>query len=211
MASRVADMKRFAFDGGSWSGGSSANRDFIYDASGQIVASDSISRDDGISGAEGRDAYLDALAFDPAIPEQPLISYTGEAGFPIDGLSFEASGFSDPQGPGTFAAMEWRIAEITPLGGGTVNFFDAGQDWKYLDDGSDQGSAWQAIGFDDSAWPVGPAPLGYGGIRETPEFGAELDPGADRSPRRILPITSVGQIEVPGRRLRELHLQTACR
>ncbi|HKQ36862.1 MAG TPA: Ig-like domain-containing protein, partial [Verrucomicrobiae bacterium] len=33
--------------------------------------------------------------------------------------------------------------------------------WKYLDDGSDQGTGWSAPGFDDSTWLSGPAPLGY--------------------------------------------------
>ena len=33
--------------------------------------------------------------------------------------------------------------------------------WKYLDDGSDQGTAWFASDFNDSAWASGPAPLGY--------------------------------------------------
>ena len=34
--------------------------------------------------------------------------------------------------------------------------------WKYLDDGSDPGTAWRARDFDDSAWASGPAELGYG-------------------------------------------------
>lgn len=34
--------------------------------------------------------------------------------------------------------------------------------WKYLDDGSDQGTGWQASAFDDGAWPSGPAELGFG-------------------------------------------------
>jgi outer membrane protein assembly factor BamB len=34
--------------------------------------------------------------------------------------------------------------------------------WKYLADGSDQGTAWRETNFDDSAWPGGPAPLGFG-------------------------------------------------
>src|SRR5439155_1190609 len=38
-----------------------------------------------------------------------------------------------------------------------------GSVWKYLDDGSDQGSAWQTLPFDDVSWASGPAPLGYGG------------------------------------------------
>lgn len=34
--------------------------------------------------------------------------------------------------------------------------------WKYLDNGSNQGTAWRAIGFNDSTWASGPAQLGYG-------------------------------------------------
>lgn len=34
--------------------------------------------------------------------------------------------------------------------------------WRYLHDNSNQGSAWRAPGFDDSAWPSGSAKLGYG-------------------------------------------------
>ena len=38
----------------------------------------------------------------------------------------------------------------------------AGSDWGYLDDGSDQGTAWREPDFDDSGWKHGPAQLGYG-------------------------------------------------
>jgi hypothetical protein len=34
--------------------------------------------------------------------------------------------------------------------------------WRYLDDGSDQGTFWSAPEFDDSEWPSGQAELGYG-------------------------------------------------
>ncbi len=39
-----------------------------------------------------------------------------------------------------------------------------GATWKYLDDGSDQGTAWiqPAPTFDDASWASGPAQLGYG-------------------------------------------------
>jgi hypothetical protein len=33
--------------------------------------------------------------------------------------------------------------------------------WKYLDDGSDQGTEWRATAFNDSAWSSGAAELGY--------------------------------------------------
>ncbi|MGE9293065.1 MAG: LamG-like jellyroll fold domain-containing protein [Puniceicoccales bacterium] len=42
----------------------------------------------------------------------------------------------------------------------------AGSTWSYLDDGSDQGTAWTAIDFDDATWSTGVAQLGYGGNGE---------------------------------------------
>jgi hypothetical protein len=38
---------------------------------------------------------------------------------------------------------------------------DFGADWRYLDDGSDQGTAWRQPDFNDTAWKHGPAQLGY--------------------------------------------------
>ncbi|MGB2822104.1 MAG: chitobiase/beta-hexosaminidase C-terminal domain-containing protein, partial [Phycisphaerae bacterium] len=46
--------------------------------------------------------------------------------------------------------------------GGTVTLIGRGSVWSYLDDGSDQDTAWRAPSFDDSAWASGPAQLGYG-------------------------------------------------
>jgi hypothetical protein len=37
-----------------------------------------------------------------------------------------------------------------------------GSVWKYLDNGSDQGTAWRSRAFNDQSWNSGPAPLGYG-------------------------------------------------
>ena len=44
----------------------------------------------------------------------------------------------------------------------TLTIVPTGATWKYLDNGSDQGVAWRASTFDDSAWKAGPAELGYG-------------------------------------------------
>ncbi|MCA9197739.1 MAG: tandem-95 repeat protein [Planctomycetales bacterium] len=87
----VVDMLNFAFEGGNWPGGS--------------------------VGRGGRADDLDALqgtrGEGDQIPETPTISYLGEANFPVNALRFGVSAFADPQGNDTFAAMEWRIAEIT--------------------------------------------------------------------------------------------------
>ena len=37
-----------------------------------------------------------------------------------------------------------------------------GATWKYLANGTDQGTAWRATSFNDTTWPSGPAQLGYG-------------------------------------------------
>ena len=45
--------------------------------------------------------------------------------------------------------------------------FPRGSAWKYLDDGSNQGTNWIASNFDDSFWSVGNAEFGYGDGDET--------------------------------------------
>jgi hypothetical protein len=40
--------------------------------------------------------------------------------------------------------------------------FGFGSSWKYLDNGSNQGTAWRGAGFDDAPWKTGNAELGYG-------------------------------------------------
>ncbi|MEH7391623.1 metallophosphoesterase family protein [Bacillus sp. JJ1503] len=49
--------------------------------------------------------------------------------------------------------------------------FEKWSNWKYLDDGSDQGTAWRAPDFDDSSWMSGVAPLGYSASENRPMFG----------------------------------------
>jgi hypothetical protein len=51
-----------------------------------------------------------------------------------------------------------------------------GSVWKYLDDGSDQGTAWRGTNFDDSAWASGPAQLGYGDGDEATIVSFGTDP-----------------------------------
>jgi len=57
-------------------------------------------------------------------------------------------------------------------------------DWKYLDDGSDQGTAWRESGFVDTAWAIGTAELGYGDGIEGAE-GTEVGFGGNASEKYI--------------------------
>ena len=44
----------------------------------------------------------------------------------------------------------------------TTTLVAAGSVWRFLDNGTNQGTAWRAIDFVDTAWKTGAAPLGYG-------------------------------------------------
>jgi hypothetical protein len=47
----------------------------------------------------------------------------------------------------------------------------AGATWRYLDNGSNQGSAWRELEFSDASWSAGQAELGYGEGDETTLIG----------------------------------------
>ena len=49
--------------------------------------------------------------------------------------------------------------------------------WRYLDNGTDQGTAWTATNFDDATWKFGRAELGYGDGDETTlvSFGTDVN------------------------------------
>ena len=156
IASLVRDMKRFAFSGGSWPGGSVGN-------GGRAAHLDTLQRSYGEGGK---------------VPRKPTITFIGDEGFKSNGLVFKSSGFSDPQGASTFESIQWRLAEITPVNNDGVQLlpiFGLGAEWKFLDDGSDQGDAWRSADYDDSSWSVGFAPLGYADnqVVTTIDFGGE--------------------------------------
>lgn len=61
---------------------------------------------------------------------------------------------------------------LLPAAGGAGVLVPRESTWSYLDDGSDQGAAWREPGFDDTAWPSGPAQLGYGDDDEATVVGS---------------------------------------
>ena len=54
-----------------------------------------------------------------------------------------------------------RTVNVIRLGD-TYSLIPSGSIWNYLDNGTDQGTAWKEANFNDSAWTSGPAQLGYG-------------------------------------------------
>jgi len=57
-----------------------------------------------------------------------------------------------------------------------VSIISYGSSWKYLDDGSDQGTAWFGTSFNDAAWLSGNGQLGYGDGDESTILNAGCTP-----------------------------------
>jgi hypothetical protein len=74
-------------------------------------------------------------------------------------------------GTATSAPVELEV--VSPVVGTLIA---ANSIWKYLDNGSDQGTAWRALAFNDSSWPSGAAELGYGDGDETTVVGFGPNP-----------------------------------
>ncbi len=58
-------------------------------------------------------------------------------------------------------------SNITVIANDDALFFEQGATWKFLDNGSDQGTNWQELDFDDSQWSVGEGHMGFGEGDET--------------------------------------------
>lgn len=81
-------------------------------------------------------------------------------------------------------------------GDGRATLVPPGSVWHYWDRGVDQGTNWRTAGFDDSAWRIGAAQLGYGeGDEVTAVYGG---PSASRFPttyfRRNFTVTNLASL-----------------
>ena len=65
----------------------------------------------------------------------------------------------DPSGNRSASLAPIRVAASAPVLETPIAF---GSTWRYQGNGSDQGTAWRASGFNDSSWPTGPAQFGWG-------------------------------------------------
>lgn len=82
-------------------------------------------------------ALLAGQGNDSGIPNQPTLVYDGGTGYPRDELDFLSSSFADPNGNHTFAAMQWRLAEIH---NSSVANYDPTEPYRYeIEDTWDSG------------------------------------------------------------------------
>jgi len=82
----------------------------------------------------------------------------------IDGLNADdllRVSLNEPSGCEITSGANVLIAPGGSAGGTNVSLVAMGADWKFLDRGIDQGTAWRAPAFNDSGWSNGCAQLGY--------------------------------------------------
>ncbi|MGJ8643184.1 MAG: lamin tail domain-containing protein [Luteolibacter sp.] len=86
----------------------------------------------------------------------------------------------DPRLPGGAVNTAATVLSFDGVGGTSTPIVQSGATWSYLDDGSDQGTAWFGTGFNASSWNSGPSQLGYGDNDEATEVGfIDTDPGTN--------------------------------
>ena len=62
----------------------------------------------------------------------------------------------------TSSDVSFDLSLVGTVDGQSQTLVGKSSTWRYLDDGSDQGTGWRAASFNDSAWPTGEAQFGYG-------------------------------------------------
>jgi len=88
------------------------------------------------------------------------------------------SSFQRPAAALVGLLLVYLLSSGVAVAAATTNLLvPAGALWSYLDDGTDQGTAWRAPGFDDSSWPWGFAEMGYGDFDEETTLGYGSSPG----------------------------------
>ena len=133
----------------------------------------------------GTTATTVALAWTPGTDNNAVAGYRVlrngvEVGYPTT-TTFTDTGLA-PDTDVTYAVQTIDAAGNLSTPSGTVAAHTvllpvaAGAVWKYLDNGSNQGTAWRSPGFDDSTWASGRAELGYGDGDEATIVGSGPDP-----------------------------------
>ena len=98
------------------------------------------------------------------------------------GVAYYTLDGSDPRDPDDGNANDVASGAHQYFGSTTTDtFIPTGDIWKYLDNGSNQGTGWRVLGFNDSGWASGPAELGYGDSGQNRPEATVVSYGPDSS------------------------------
>ncbi|MEX0323969.1 MAG: fibronectin type III domain-containing protein [Puniceicoccaceae bacterium] len=111
-------------------------------------ATGDVSYDQATSAASSDNSVDDSISINPS----PLVTGINTIAVEVHNQSTSSSDIS----------FDLQMSVTIDTGG-----LSWGAIWSYLDDGSNQGTAWRSTGFDDSGWPSGAGQLGYGDSDES--------------------------------------------
>lgn len=98
------------------------------------------------------------------LSEDPNAPYTGTWMTATPGYRFLSAVATDSSGTrGTSAVSRVFVQAVSNV---NLTLVASNSAWRYLDNGTDQGTAWRALNFADGAWGSGPAELGFGDAAE---------------------------------------------
>ena len=108
-------------------------------------------------GVDHYDVFLDGTLAGPTVATSTTISNLSPGTtYSVEVEAVDAAGNRSGRSP----ALSVSTTAASPTG--PVELVAQGASWRYLDDDSDQGTAWRQPTFVDSAWSQGPAQLGFG-------------------------------------------------
>ncbi|TXK36404.1 T9SS type A sorting domain-containing protein [Pontibacter qinzhouensis] len=96
------------------------------------------------------------------------VTVAGVTGSGVIRLDLKSSGTGiadaagNPISVGYTGGQTYTVQSTQQPPGGTVTFVAFKSAWKYLDNGSNQGTAWRAVSFNDASWASGNGKFGYG-------------------------------------------------
>jgi Glycosyl Hydrolase Family 88 len=114
-----------------------------------------------VANGTGHAAYASATSLDNEVSTATLASAPFVSGENIVAVMVKQSGPTSSD-VSFDLALTLTVEGTTPPPEETVVPIPLGSVWKYDDTGTDRGTAWLALGYDDTAWRSGPAQLGYG-------------------------------------------------
>jgi hypothetical protein len=92
-----------------------------------------------------------------------VLNATIPASVVVSGTNVVSAEIHQNAGSSSDLSFEFNlVGNAAPVNVATVAIFPNGSTWKYLDDGTNQGTTWYGTGFSDASWASGPSELGYG-------------------------------------------------
>ena len=79
-------------------------------------------------------------------------------------------------------SFAYRVSDGGTPNAAPITLLPRGSAWRYLADGTDQGTLWRATAFADGAWFSGPAELGYGDAAEGRPEATNIRPDPVNTP-----------------------------